>query len=193
MERFICRYACLLLVLFRLWLSARLCLTGVTGGIVLGLSGFLAVLTTILAWRHGEPDYSYRGLVVGFGYLAPLLFLPVASASTFYPDLLWLLFCFHCLVRIDLWDCCTVASPIWNRLVDSGFYSVVRHPLTLTEMAIDFAFFFQFISLWNFAVLLLVVPLKVCMILCEEKFLCQYWSYRFYSLRVRWRLIPKIW
>jgi len=81
-----------------------------------------------------------------------------------------------------------------HTVVDSGVYGIVRHPMYAGAIAVMFG-----IPLWleseaGVLVVVVMTTLLVLRIVFEERFLCaQLSGYDAYLLKVRYRLIPRVW
>jgi protein-S-isoprenylcysteine O-methyltransferase Ste14 len=88
----------------------------------------------------------------------------------------------------------TIETAVDQRLVDTGPYAIVRHPMYTASLLLFVGMPFALRSYWS---LLLAVPMiagLVARVLNEERFLAaNLQGYRSYRQRIRWRLIPLIW
>lgn len=81
-----------------------------------------------------------------------------------------------------------------HRVIDTGPYAHVRHPMYLAIIIFLFAFPLWLGSLWTLILSMLITAVVVFRLLREEKALCQELEgYVEYRERVRYRLIPGIW
>ncbi len=81
-----------------------------------------------------------------------------------------------------------------QKVVDTGLYGVVRHPMYAVTLALFLAMPLVLGSPLSFAVMLCYVPLIVRRIRNEEQVLEKGLAgYAEYEKKVRWRLIPGIW
>jgi protein-S-isoprenylcysteine O-methyltransferase Ste14 len=89
----------------------------------------------------------------------------------------------------------TIEVASEQRVVDTGLYSVIRHPMYLFGMIIVLSMPLILDSLCGFLILLpLIVTLFVMRIRGEEKILKDKLAgYSEYTTRVRYRLIPRVW
>jgi protein-S-isoprenylcysteine O-methyltransferase Ste14 len=83
--------------------------------------------------------------------------------------------------------------PAHRGLVTSGAYRVLRHPLYASYLLAGVGYLVQSPRPWNVAVLIVVWTCQVARIVSEEKLLGTDPAYREYTLRTRWRLIPRVW
>ena len=81
-----------------------------------------------------------------------------------------------------------------QRVVSSGLYSIVRHPMYSGGVLIVFGTPLALGSLWGFVISILSIVWLVARLVHEEKFLsANLPGYDEYRQRVRYRLIPYIW
>ena len=81
-----------------------------------------------------------------------------------------------------------------QRVVSSGLYSIVRHPMYSGGLLIVFGTPLALGSLWGFVISILSIVWLVARLVHEEKFLsANLPGYDEYRQRVRYRLIPYIW
>ena len=73
-----------------------------------------------------------------------------------------------------------------------GAYRIVRHPAYAAYMLTDLGYLLENLSLWNVAVLSIVLVAQLSRISLEEAMLVQDPSYRAYRTRVRFRLLPGV-
>jgi protein-S-isoprenylcysteine O-methyltransferase Ste14 len=96
--------------------------------------------------------------------------------------------------RENTYGASTVKAFEGQKVISTGPYAVVRHPmyvaLVTTMMGIPFA-----LDAWlGLAVIVIGVPVLIWRILDEEKFLrAELSGYVEYTQRVRWRLLPGVW
>ena len=88
----------------------------------------------------------------------------------------------------------TVEVQAGQRVVESGLYGVVRHPMYLATLLLFLSMPLILGSVYAFALLLGYLPLIVARIRGEEALLeRELKGYRAYTQKVRYRLIPGIW
>lgn len=88
----------------------------------------------------------------------------------------------------------TIGVQEEQHLIDTGLYSLVRHPMYSATLILFLAIPFVLGSPFAVPVFLLYVPIIVARIKHEERVLVRDLAgYAEYRTRVRWRLIPGIW
>ena len=88
----------------------------------------------------------------------------------------------------------TVEVQEGQRVVDSGLYGVVRHPMYAASVLLFLAMPLVLNSIFSFLVMLSYLPLIVRRIKNEEKLLIRELpGYEEYTERVKYRLIPFVW
>ena len=81
-----------------------------------------------------------------------------------------------------------------QRVIDTGLYAFVRHPMYTVTLLLFLSFAVVLNSLWTLFCFLLFIPLFVIRILNEEKVLLKdLQGYASYREKVKYRLIPFIW
>ena len=88
----------------------------------------------------------------------------------------------------------TIEVQDGQKVVDTGLYGLVRHPMYAVTLLLFLAMPLILASPFSFAVMLLYLPIIVKRIRNEEKVLAEgLEGYRDYMKKVRWRLLPLIW
>ena len=88
----------------------------------------------------------------------------------------------------------TVEIQEGQRVVDTGLYGIVRHPMYSASVLMFLMMPLLLGSLIGFYIMLAYIPIIVVRILGEEKLLSsELAGYEEYRAKVRWRLIPLIW
>ena len=88
----------------------------------------------------------------------------------------------------------TIEVQAEQKVVDSGLYGIVRHPMYAVTLWLFFAIPVVLGSLWAVLCFLPYLPLIVVRILDEEKLLtAELEGYAAYKKKVKYRLIPLIW
>ena len=81
-----------------------------------------------------------------------------------------------------------------QKVVDTGFYSIVRHPMYAVTLLLFLSIPLVLGSWWSFLCFLLYIPVIVVRIINEEKILEeQLEGYKEYKTRIKYRLIPFVW
>ncbi len=81
-----------------------------------------------------------------------------------------------------------------QKVVDTGLYGIIRHPMYLCTLIMFLAMPFVLGSVVSFAVMLLYIPVIVKRIRGEERVLEQDLpGYTEYEKKVRYRLVPYVW
>ena len=81
-----------------------------------------------------------------------------------------------------------------QKVVDTGLYGIIRHPMYLCTLIMFLAMPFVLGSVVSFAVMLLYIPVIVKRIRGEERVLEQDLpGYAEYEKKVRYRLVPYVW
>jgi len=97
-------------------------------------------------------------------------------------------------MRENVWLSRTVEVQQDQKVIDSGLYGIVRHPMYSATLLIFLSMPLVLNSVWSFALMLLYIPIIVKRIRNEETVLEKDLAgYTEYKLRVRYRLVPFIW
>ena len=130
------------------------------------------------------------GLNFRFGWVPVPRWLPIAAAVLFL--LAYLLYAE--VLRENAYLSRTVEVQENQKVIDTGLYGWVRHPMYAATLLLFLAMPLVLGSPLSFAVMLLYIPLIVKRIRNEEKVLEEgLEGYRDYERRVKYRLIPGIW
>lgn len=88
----------------------------------------------------------------------------------------------------------TVEIQQGQRLVDSGLYGIVRHPMYTATVLLFLSMPLILGSILSFVIMLVYIPLIALRIVSEERLLKQGLpGYKVYTQRVKYRLIPYVW
>lgn len=88
----------------------------------------------------------------------------------------------------------TIEVQEGQKVIDTGLYGIVRHPMYMTTLFLFMAMPLVLGSLISFFIMYLYIPIIVKRILNEEKVLEEgLEGYADYKKRIRYRLIPLIW
>lgn len=97
-------------------------------------------------------------------------------------------------MRENAWLSRTVEVQQGQKVVDTGLYGIVRHPMYLTTLLLFLTIPLVLGSWVSFAVMLLTVPVLVLRIISEERVLAEgLEGYEAYREKVCYRLLPGIW
>ena len=97
-------------------------------------------------------------------------------------------------LRENAWLSRTVEVQQGQRVVDTGLYGAVRHPMYAATVLLFLSMPLILGSLWGFVLLLAYPAVLVPRVLNEEKVLKEGLpGYEAYMQKVRWRLIPFVW
>lgn len=146
---------------------------------VIALSGLMFLLAFVLA-----------GLNYRFGWLP----MPAWAVWTGVAFFLAAYLLYAEVLRENVWLSRTIGVQENQKVVDTGLYGVVRHPMYSATLFLFLSMGIVLGSLPSFGVLLFYIPIIVLRIKSEEKVLEEgLEGYREYETRVRYRLIPFLW
>ena len=146
---------------------------------VIALSGLMFVASFVLA-----------GLSFRFGWLLLPRWVSIAAAVLFL--LSYLLFAE--VLRENAWLSRTIEVQENQRVVDTGLYGVVRHPMYAATVLLFLAMPLVLGSLLSFVIMLAYLPIIALRIRNEEQVLEQgLEGYAEYKARVKYRLFPGMW
>jgi protein-S-isoprenylcysteine O-methyltransferase Ste14 len=147
--------------------------------VVVKLSGLLFIAAFVVAgfnWRYAWlvlPDWIVWSAAVVF-ILCYLLYAEVMRENAYLSR--------------------TIEIQEGQRVVDTGLYGVVRHPMYTSTIVLFLTMPMILGSPFATLIMLLYIPLIVKRITLEERLLeRELQGYREYKLKVRYRLIPYIW
>jgi protein-S-isoprenylcysteine O-methyltransferase Ste14 len=147
--------------------------------VVVKLSGLLFVAAFVIAgfnWRYAWlvlPDWIVWSAAVVF-ILCYLLYAEVMRENAYLSR--------------------TIEVQEGQRVVDTGLYGVVRHPMYTATTLLFLAMPLVLASPISSLIMLLYIPLIVVRIIHEERYLkVNLEGYTEYTKRIRYRLIPYIW
>ena len=97
-------------------------------------------------------------------------------------------------LRENVWLSRTIEVQENQKVVDTGLYEVVRHPMYMATLLLFLSMPLVLGSLYSFLIMLLYIPILVMRIRNEEEVLKKgLEGYEAYMERIRWRVIPFIW
>jgi len=130
------------------------------------------------------------GLSFRFGWLPLPAWVSWAAAAVFL--LAYLLY--GEVLRENVWLSRTIGVQEGQKVVDTGLYGVVRHPMYAATVLLFLSMPLVLSSALSFAVMLAYLPLIAARIRNEEQVLARELDgYADYCRRVRYRLIPYLW
>ncbi len=146
---------------------------------VVALSGLLFIAAFVLAglnWRFG-----WLVLPDAVSWAAAFVFL---FGYILYAEVL----------RENIWLSRTVEVQEGQKIIDTGLYGLVRHPMYMSTLLLFLSMPLILGSLYSFLLMLLYVPIIAKRIRNEEQVLEQgLVGYADYKRRVRYRIIPYVW
>ena len=97
-------------------------------------------------------------------------------------------------MRENVWLSRTVEVQQDQKVIDTGLYGIVRHPMYSATLLLFLSMPLVLNSVWSFALMLLYIPIIVKRI-CNEEIVLErdLAGYKEYKRRVRYRLIPFVW
>lgn len=97
-------------------------------------------------------------------------------------------------LRENVWLSRTIEVQEHQKVVDTGLYGIVRHPMYAATLLLFLSMPLVLGSLWAFAIMLFYIPVISKRIRNEEKVLEEgLEGYREYKQRVRYKVIPYVW
>lgn len=146
---------------------------------VVALSGMLFVAMFVLAGLNRR--YMWWMLPDWAVYLAAGLFV---VGYLLYAEVL----------RENVWLSRTIEVQAHQKVVDTGLYGIVRHPMYAATLLLFLSMPLVLGSPWSFAIMLFFIPVIAKRIRNEEKVLEEgLEGYREYKQRVRYKVIPFVW
>ena len=97
-------------------------------------------------------------------------------------------------MRENEWLSRTIEVSAGQKVVSTGLYGIVRHPMYTATLLLFLTMPLILGSWWALAIFVLYIPMIVVRIIDEERLLHQELDgYSDYCRRIRWRLLPFIW
>lgn len=144
-------------------------------------------------FHHGDADCGYGAVVVPLLYLVAGLVAPIGAQSVAGEWLLSIAAAVVMSARLSLGRSFSIGGSTWVRLVDSGPYAWLRHPLLAVDLVARVCVAAAFANVWNLAAVTMYVACVVGVIVLEERWLMKRPAYVAYAGRVRYRLVPGLW
>lgn len=130
------------------------------------------------------------GLDYRWGWSAMPHWLPLVSAALFLIGYAL----YGEVMRENMWLSRTIHIEDDQKVVTTGLYSIVRHPMYAATLLMFLPIPIILGSWWAIPIFSLYIPIIVCRILDEESLLLNDLSgYTEYCNKLRWRLIPFVW
>jgi len=120
----------------------------------------------------------------------------MSPATSIAGDLLILLGCFGIffVFRENSYASATIELPEGHRVISSGPYAWVRHPMYAAASLLLLGIPIALASWWSLLVVVAILPALIWRLLDEERFLSRNLpDYVKYQGRVRYRLLPLVW
>lgn len=146
---------------------------------IIRLSGLMFVVGFVVA-----------GLDFRFGWSSvPQMVIYVAEALFFISYILYAE-----VMRENEWLSRTIEVSAGQKVVSTGLYGIVRHPMYTATLLLFLTMPLILGSWWALAIFALYIPMIVVRIIDEERLLHQELDgYSDYCQKTRWRLLPFIW
>ena len=146
---------------------------------VIALSGLMFLASFIVAGLNFR--FGWIRLPLWVSYAAALLFL---AGYVLYAEVL----------RENVWLSRTVEVQENQKVIDTGLYGIVRHPMYMSTLILFLAMPLVLGSVISFVILLLYIPIIAKRIRNEEQVLENgLEGYAEYRKRVRYKVIPFVW
>ena len=130
------------------------------------------------------------GLNYRFGWLVMPMWLCVVFAVVFLCAYLL----YAEVLRENVYLSRTIEVQEDQKIIDTGLYGVVRHPMYMSTLLLFLSMPLVLGSLFSFAIILFYIPMIIVRIKGEERVLeAGLPGYTEYKKRVKYRLIPFIW
>ena len=146
---------------------------------VIALSGLMFLASFIIAGLNFR--FGWIRLPLWVSYAAALLFL---AGYVLYAEVL----------RENVWLSRTVEVQENQKVIDTGLYGIVRHPMYMSTLILFLAMPLVLGSVISFVIMLLYIPIIAKRIRNEEQVLENgLEGYTEYRKRVRYKVIPFVW
>ena len=146
---------------------------------VIALSGLMFLASFIVAGLNFR--FGWIRLPLWVSYAAALLFL---AGYVLYAEVL----------RENVWLSRTVEVQENQKVIDTGLYGIVRHPMYMSTLILFLAMPLVLGSVISFVIMLLYIPIIAKRIRNEEQVLENgLEGYAEYRKRVRYKVIPFVW
>ncbi len=130
------------------------------------------------------------GLSFRFGWLMLPMWVSYAAAAVFMIGYML----YAEVLRENTYLSRTVEVQEGQKIIDTGLYGIVRHPMYMSTLLIFLAMPLVLGSLFSFVIMLFYIPIIAKRIINEEQVLEEgLEGYRDYKHRVHWKVLPFIW
>ncbi|MBO7376521.1 MAG: isoprenylcysteine carboxylmethyltransferase family protein [Clostridia bacterium] len=134
--------------------------------------------------------FAAAGLCFRFGFLVLPRWVSYAAAAVFLAAYIL----YAEVLRENEYLSRTVTVEEGPKVIDTGLYGVVRHPMYMTTLFLFLSMPLVLGSVVSFAIMLFYIPIIVKRIKNEEKVLeAELEGYSEYKKKIRYRLIPFVW
>ena len=133
-------------------------------------------------------------VVAGFNYRYAWIVMPSWAVWSAVALFLLSYIMYAEVLRENVYLSRTIEVQQGQKVIDTGLYAVVRHPMYSATVVLFLSMALVLGSLPSFVIMLVYIPLIVKRIKNEEKVLMQGLAgYDEYCMRVRYRLLPLVW
>ena len=132
-------------------------------------------------------------IVAGSGTFIVFLLRPTLGETVWIGEALLLIGSVMQVVAILSLNRSFALVPALRELKTDGAYRFVRHPVYLSYLVSLTGFLVSNYSAYNATVIATALALMLWRIRLEERLLTESDEYQRYCMRVRWRLLPRVW
>jgi protein-S-isoprenylcysteine O-methyltransferase Ste14 len=156
-------------------------------------------------WAEKEPAQRWIMVITSVGFIA-LIVIPSLDRRFGWSDMppfitligdVLILLGFagvHLVFRENSFTSATIELASDQRVISSGPYAVIRHPMYAAALLLLIGIPIALGSWWGLPVIAVILPALIWRLLDEERFLAvNLAGYREYQDKVRYRLLPLVW
>ena len=155
---------------------------------VIALSGLMFLASFIIAGLNFR--FIIAGLNFRFGWIRLPLWVSYAAALLFLAGYVL----YAEVLRENVWLSRTVEVQENQKVIDTGLYGIVRHPMYMSTLILFLAMPLVLGSVISFVIMLLYIPIIAKRIRNEEQVLENgLEGYTEYRKRIRYKVIPFVW
>jgi len=179
-------------VLIRAWLVLLFFQRTSGAAWLMGFSEVFALLSTIRGLVRENLETRWSGVLTPLCYCTPMLFhaVPVEQAVPAFVLVLVAILVLQFYLRFYMGWSVTVGAPMYVKLLKSGPYTLIRHPLSTLEITMVAVYALAFPDCWNLVIGAISVSTVALSIKLEERYLMQFESYRIYARNVPGAIWP---